>query len=198
MVELGKIQKPEAGMEYTRSKVLVLALLFEGLALAAAFLLAEVFSIELFPLTENFLRDMLVGTLGALFLLAFFALAISEKAAKIPIIGSLRKLMITEVRAIFSELRFPDLVLIAMLAGYAEEMLFRGILQVKFGIVVASILFGLMHFVSPAYVVITIIIGLYIGMFFQEFGSLLIPVQLHFIYDLGALTYLRYFVKTEQ
>jgi membrane protease YdiL (CAAX protease family) len=184
-------------MVYSRSKILIIAFLIEGMALAAALLSAHFFSIKLFPLTENFMRDIIAGTLGALLLLVLFIWSMSQRAATIPLIGSLRKLMVTEVKAIFSELMFPDLVLIAILAGCAEEMLFRGILQVKFGIVVASILFGFMHFVSPAYVVITIIMGLYIGMFFLKFSSLLVPIHLHFMYDLGALIYLKYFVKAE-
>ena len=91
-----------------------------------------------------------------------------------------------------------DLVLISLLAGIAEEILFRGVVQARFGIATASILFGLVHCVSPAYIFITTIMGFYIGMFFLFSGSLLVPVQLHFIYDLAALAYLKYYIGRPQ
>jgi membrane protease YdiL (CAAX protease family) len=88
-----------------------------------------------------------------------------------------------------------DLAIISLLAGIGEEILFRGVLQARFGIVIASIVFGLMHSVSAAYVIVTIIMGLYIGIIFEFGESLLIPMQLHFIYDFAALVYLKYIIK---
>ena len=111
--------------------------------------------------------------------------------------GSLRKTIINDIRVIFSKTKLLDLCLISILAGFAEELLFRGVIQVKLGIVGASIIFGLLHFITPAYCVIATIMGFYLGFLFQYYESLLIPVQLHFIYDLGALVYLRYFVKPQ-
>jgi membrane protease YdiL (CAAX protease family) len=170
----------------------------EGAALAAALLLAELFGFDFFPLTENILRDVLISIPGAFFPLCVFICSLSVRAENIPFIRSLRKTMITEVRVIFSSLRFIDIFIISLAAGFAEEMLFRGIFQIKFGIVMASILFGLVHFITPAYVIVTIMMGFYIGIFFYLFESLLIPILLHFMYDLGALTYLRYYVKGEK
>jgi membrane protease YdiL (CAAX protease family) len=138
-----------------------------------------------------------LGTFGALFPLALFLFLLSEKAEKIPFMGSLRKTIINDISVIFSKTKLLDLCLISILAGFAEELLFRGVIQVKLGIVGASIIFGLLHFISPAYCVIATIMGFYLGFLFQYYESLLIPIQLHFIYDLGALVYLRYFVKTK-
>jgi membrane protease YdiL (CAAX protease family) len=39
--------------------------------------------------------------------------------------------------------------------------------------------------------------GFYLGVVFQQSGGLLAPVIIHFLYDLAALIYLRYYVKTE-
>ena len=110
--------------------------------------------------------------------------------------GSLRKIIITDIKNLFSNTNLLDICLISILAGFAEELLFRGVIQVKLGIVGASIIFGLLHFITPAYCVIAIIMGFYLGFLFQYYESLLIPIQLHFIYDLGALVYLRYYVRT--
>ncbi len=184
-------------MEFPRDKLLSLAFVFEGIAVIAALLLASYFEIHLFPLTMNPLRDILNGTLGAVPPLALFLFTVSKRGKNIPLLGSLRKTVFTELKPIFSDARFLDLVIISLLAGFAEELLFRGIIQVRFGIIPASILFGLVHFISPAYAIITMIMGFYIGIFFHVYGTLLIPIQLHFIYDLGALVYLKNFVVAE-
>jgi membrane protease YdiL (CAAX protease family) len=170
----------------------------EGGALVAALLLAQLFGIDFPPLTENMLRDIFISIPGAFLPLCVFIFSLSERAENIPFIRSLRKTMITEVKSIFSNLRFIDIFIISMIAGFAEEMLFRGTLQVKLGIVMASILFGLVHCITAAYVVVAMLMGFYIGLFYLFFGSLLVPILLHFMYDLGALTYLRYYVKREE
>ena len=131
--------------------------------------------------------------MGALIPLILFYLLLSEKVNSLPLLGSLRRTIIHDIKAIFSETKLLDLCFISVCAGLGEELLFRGAIQVKFGIVVASVIFGLLHFITPAYCIIATIMGFYLGFLFQYYDSLLIPIQLHFIYDLGALLYLRYF-----
>jgi membrane protease YdiL (CAAX protease family) len=184
-------------MSYTRSRLLILTFTVEGIALLSAFLLAQFFDIRIFQLTEEPFRDISIGTIGALPILAVFVLSLTKKAKNIPVLGSLRKTLITEIRVIFLHMRFNDIFVISILAGIAEEILFRGVIQVKFGIIIASILFGVMHMVTPAYLIITIFMGFYLGILFQLYGSILVPIQLHFIYDFGALVYLKYFVKDD-
>ncbi len=165
--------------------------------LILALFLAKFCEIELFPLTNNLFRDVLLGTFGTAFPLAIFVFLLSKKAEGIPLIGSLRKVVIHDIKVIFTNASLLDIILISIFAGVAEELLFRGIIQVELGIFGASIIFGLLHFITPAYCVIATIMGLYLGFLCHYYQSLLIPIQLHFIYDLGALVYLRYFVKTE-
>jgi hypothetical protein len=86
-----------------------------------------------------------------------------------------------------------DIAVISWLAGFAEELLFRGVLQAKFGIAIASIVFGLVHCVTPAYIVVATAIGLFIGLVYHASGSLLLVIQLHAVYDFAALVYLKYF-----
>ncbi|MGR3175521.1 MAG: lysostaphin resistance A-like protein [Candidatus Scalindua sp.] len=182
---------------YPRYKLLILTCLVEGIVLMVALIIAKYCGVNLLPLTQNVFRDIVIGTFGALFPLALFMLLLSEKAEGLPSLGSLRSVIINDIRAIFSEAKFTDLCLIAVCAGLAEELLFRGVIQVKLGIVGASIIFGLLHFITPAYFVIATIMGFYLGILYQYYDSLLIPIQLHFIYDLGALVYLKYFVKSQ-
>jgi membrane protease YdiL (CAAX protease family) len=180
-----------------RSKLLGLALLVEGMAFIIAVVLARIWDIPLFPLTEHLLRDILIGTAGAAIPFALFVFSLSEKGKAIPIIRSLRKTITGDIRTLFASTTFIDICLISIVAGLAEELLFRGVIQAKWGILAASILFGLLHSVTPAYILFAIAIGFYIGLLYHIFQSLLIPIQLHCIYDFGALIYLRYRVKEQ-
>ena len=180
-----------------RSKLLGLALLVEGMAFIIALVLARIWSIPLFPLTEHLLRDCLIGTAGASLPFVLFCFSLSEKAKAVPIIRSLRKTITDDIRTLFASTTFIDICLISIMAGLAEELLFRGVIQAKWGILAASILFGLLHSVTPVYILLATVIGFYIGLLYHVFQSLLIPIQLHCIYDFGALIYLRYRVKEQ-
>jgi uncharacterized protein len=173
-----------------------MTLLTEGIVLVLALFLAKFFKISLFPLTENLLRDILLGTVAASFPLVLFMFSLSKQSEKIPFMGSLRKIILTDIKNLFSNASLLDICMISILAGFAEELLFRGVIQVKLGIIGASVIFGLLHFVTPAYCIIATIMGFYLGFLFHYSESLLMPIQLHFVYDLGALVYLRYYAKT--
>lgn len=179
----------------SRFKLLLLTFLIEGIAMIAALIMAGFYDIEMFPLTGNILRDVITGTSGALFPLVLFIYLLSEKAHNIPLIRSLRSTIIHDIKTIFSETKLVDLFFISLCAGVSEELLFRGVIQVKLGIVGASIIFGLLHCITPAYCVMATIMGFYMGGLFLYYDSLLVPVQVHFVYDLGALIYIRYFIK---
>jgi membrane protease YdiL (CAAX protease family) len=180
-----------------RSKILVLALLVEGTAFFIALVLARIWGIALSPLTEHLLRDFLIGTAAAVIPFALFVFSLSEKGRAVPIIRSVRKTITGDIRALFASSTVVDIFLISLLAALAEELLFRGVIQAKCGIIAASILFGLLHSVTPAYILLATLIGFYIGLLYNCFQSLLIPIQLHCIYDFGALIYLRYRVKEQ-
>jgi membrane protease YdiL (CAAX protease family) len=179
----------------SRQKLLIMAFLSEGLALLIAFILGLLFDIDLFQLPDNALHDIVTGTMAALIPFLLFILLLSSRAETFPLLRSLKRTMLTQVRPLFANARLIDLVVISLIAGIAEEMLFRGIVQVKFGIITASVVFGLAHSVTPAYVLIATLMGLYIGYVFSAAGNLLVPIQLHFIYDLLALVYLKYSIK---
>jgi uncharacterized protein len=88
-----------------------------------------------------------------------------------------------------------ELALLAALAGLAEEILFRGVLQVGLtrllpesgALLVAGAAFGLAHFITPAYAVLAGLAGLYLGGLFLLQGSLTAPIVAHVVYDLVAL-----------
>ena len=80
-------------------------------------------------------------------------------------------------------------------AGVGEEVLFRGFLQGALGqwlgtgpgLVLASVVFGAAHPVTPAYVLIASVIGVYLGGLWLVSGNLLVPMLAHGLYDFVAL-----------
>lgn len=91
---------------------------------------------------------------------------------------------------------WTDLFMLAAIAGLAEEILFRGLMQPWFesewgyypGLIGSNIVFGLVHAVTPLYAVLASLVGIYLGYFF-DFGeqrNLLIPIIIHGFYDFLA------------
>jgi uncharacterized protein len=92
-----------------------------------------------------------------------------------------------------------DLFGISLLAGFGEEMLFRGVVQVVltqwlhspvWGLALASILFGLLHAVTFTYAVVACLMGVYLGCSWLFTKNLLVPIVTHTLYDFVLLWYL--------
>lgn len=95
-----------------------------------------------------------------------------------------------------------EFLLIAISAGIGEELLFRGFFQgfvaywtdslvgPWFALVVASILFGMAHAITPTYAVLAGVIGLYLGVAWMLTDNLWVPIVAHALYDFVALVYL--------
>lgn len=88
-------------------------------------------------------------------------------------------------------------ILASLLAGFGEELLFRGVLQAWLtepvgawsALVAAAVLFGLVHAVSRAYFVVATVMGLYLGVLYLVSGSLLLVCLVHALYDWFAIEY---------
>jgi uncharacterized protein len=101
----------------------------------------------------------------------------------------------------FRQCRMIELLIIALLAGLGEEMLFRGILQawvtdkvggpygIGVGLGLSAAIFGLLHSVTPTYALLAGGIGLYLGALWLVTGNLLVPITAHALYDFLALLY---------
>ena len=80
-------------------------------------------------------------------------------------------------------LSIPDAILLAFASGLAEEMLFRGALQPRIGLVLASLIFGAIHFVPRRafypWTVFAIVVGFFFGALFEWTGNLIAPVLAH-------------------
>jgi len=97
-----------------------------------------------------------------------------------------------------------QIALIAALAGLGEELFFRGLMQlgissvfnVWLAILLTSLLFGLVHAITPTYFVLAFIISLYLGFLFEHTGNLLVPIAVHALYDFFVFLFIRFTPRT--
>jgi membrane protease YdiL (CAAX protease family) len=174
---------------------MALALLFEGGMVVLWLVLAELLGIvaaEQGAATVQALATGVAATLPLLPLLWW----ISKSS-----LGPLRAMMreVDEVLVpLLSRLTVADYALIALLAGIGEEGVFRGILQeglswsvpLPLAVAGASTVFGLLHFITPAYALFAGAMGAYLGLLYVVSGNLLVPITVHALYDFIALLYL--------
>ena len=82
-------------------------------------------------------------------------------------------------------LSVSNAVLLALVSGFAEEVFFRGALQPRVGWLLASLLFGCVHFVPRReflpWTGFAIGAGLLFGALFVWTGNLLAPVTAHVV-----------------
>ncbi len=112
-----------------------------------------------------------------------------------PSIARLRAHVERDIVPLFDGCSPAHFALIAILAGLGEEALFRGVIQsgaagilgTTGAIVVAGILFGLCHPITPLYASLAALIGIYLGALYAATGELLAPVLTHALYDFIAL-----------
>jgi membrane protease YdiL (CAAX protease family) len=101
----------------------------------------------------------------------------------------------TLLQTLFSRAWPGAVLIVSVLAGVGEELLFRGVIQdglagllpAWIALVLASILFGLAHAVTLAYFVIATVIGLYLGALYWMTDNLFVPVVTHAVYDWIAI-----------
>jgi len=121
-----------------------------------------------------------------------------RKAAWKPL-QELTQFVDVKLTPMFRELNPAKLALLSLAAGWGEELLFRGLIQAEIaqvvnpltGILAASLVFSLLHFITPAYLVIAFLISAYFGWLYWYFESLWIPILSHATYDFLVLTYLQ-------
>ena len=74
----------------------------------------------------------------------------------------------------------PDALLLAVASGLGEELFFRGALQPRVGLILATVLFGAVHFVPRRELLpwtgFAMVAGLVLGVLFEWTGSVVAPV----------------------
>jgi uncharacterized protein len=84
-----------------------------------------------------------------------------------------------------------SLVLVSIFSGVGEETFFRGVVQQEFGLVIASLVFGLIH-IGPdrRYLVWTawaVVAGFLFGVLYEVTGGLLAPILAHSAHNAATL-----------
>ena len=103
---------------------------------------------------------------------------------------------------------WADLFVLAAIAGISEEILFRGVIQpwmenlwgVVAGILVSSIIFGLVHAVTALYFVMATAVSIYLGLYlgYDSTRNLLTPIIIHSLYDFFAFVVILHSYRLEQ
>lgn len=138
------------------------------------------------------------AALGALASLPLLALMLAMMRWPVGPARALKQLVVEGIIPLFRHATLAELALVSLLAGVGEELLFRGLLQQWlegllgrwWALGLASLVFGLCHWVSNAYAALAAVIGAYLGWLFVATGGLLAPVVTHALYDFVALVYL--------
>jgi hypothetical protein len=114
---------------------------------------------------------------------------------------ALTKLMEEKVYPIFQGATMPEILFIAAMSGFCEEFFFRGILFPEAGIVVSSLVFGLLHTSSPKTWFTglwTALIGAFFALTYALTGNLFVPMAAHALNNFAAVCYVRYFHFREE
>jgi membrane protease YdiL (CAAX protease family) len=109
--------------------------------------------------------------------------------------GALRHVCRVVVRPLFEHVSVTQIVVVSVLAGTAEELLFRGVVQPLAGLPAASAIFGAVHVGGRGFIgygIWAACIGAVFGWLMVAAGGLLAPIVAHAVYDALALAYVRY------
>jgi membrane protease YdiL (CAAX protease family) len=189
-----------------RSDFLNLAGLCEGGLVVIAF--AVGWFVHVNPVQQLYFDwwSVLVGVLATLPMLILFAVLYWTD---LPPFRRIRELLSEMLSPLLAQCRWFDIVLLAFMAGLCEELLFRGTLQIwasahwglPSAIVVVSIVFGLVHFVTPTYFILATAVAAYLSgtMFLVDRPNLLIPITTHALYDyVGFLILIAEYRKSQR
>lgn len=87
---------------------------------------------------------------------------------------------------IFSRLSVQHIFFLSFLISFSEELMFRGIIQTHFGLILSSLLFALIHvrYLSKP-VLFTSVVGIsfLLGILYEVTGNVLVTMSAHFFID---------------
>lgn len=182
--------------ELLRTRPLVGALAFQAAVVVLALGLVWLFGLEPWQHME-WSWQALLWSLAATAPLAAMLVALPFHAVHWRWARDITHLIEGFLLPLFHRAPAGSVVLVAILAGVGEELLFRGVIQDGLAgpmgpvpaLIIASVLFGLAHAVSTAYFIIASLMGLYLGWIYLHTGNLLIPIIVHALYDWIAIRY---------
>ncbi len=173
-----------------------IALVVEGILLGAALGLGTLLGT---PVLAGLRLDLAAA--GLILLSAAASYGMTEWGVRTswrPIVA-LRVQVVERVAFLFEGSSTPGLVVVSAAAGIGEEAFFRGFLQTLVGeclgwiagLLLVSMAFGLVHWISPTYALLAGLIGLALGALYLVSGNLLVPVVAHAVHDVIGFAALR-------
>ena len=165
-------------------RFVLFAAFFYGLLTASAALWAALRGFDLRLAGDSLASSLTLGTVTAVVTVALGLLAYRLLRALRQIAGELAPHLVDGADG-------GSLILVSVFSGVGEETFFRGAVQQEFGIVVASLLFGLMH-VGPdrRYLLWTlwaVLAGFLFGGLYNLTGGLLAPILAHAAHNAATL-----------
>ena len=130
---------------------------------------------------------------GILLGVAFYFIGFAASCTRWTRTRSMSELLAT-LNQLFQNFTWPQIIMVSLLAGIGEEWLIRAVLQgflvdsfgPVIGIIAASLIFGLLHFMTKTYVLLTFLLGSLFGIAFYLSNSLLLVMIAHAVYDIFA------------
>ncbi|MCR4315258.1 MAG: CPBP family intramembrane metalloprotease [Planctomycetes bacterium] len=95
-------------------------------------------------------------------------------------------------RTTFGNIGWTEVLAYALLSGFFEEVFFRGAVQNAFGLVAASIIFGLAHYAGRdliAWTISTVVMGFILGWIYIASKTIAAPIVLHFTVNAMNIRY---------
>ena len=165
-------------------RFVLFAALFYGLLTASAALWAALRGFDLRLAGDSLASSLTLGTVTAVVTVALGLLAYRLLPALRQIAGELAPRLVDGADR-------GSLILVSVFSAVGEETFFRGAVQQDFGIVVASLLFGLVH-VGPdrRYLLWTfwaVLAGFLFGALYVVTGGLLAPILAHSAHNAATL-----------
>ncbi len=171
-------------------RIVVTALIFYGALAAAGLAWALVRDIDPLGRVESWGKAGISLAVG----LGFAAVTILVSELLRAFCGWARR-MEREFAAIIGCLSASQIVLLALLSGVSEEVVFRGVLQAEIGLWPSTFAFALLHFpwnrsMAP-WPLFALVVGMCFGYMVFFFGGLVGPVAGHFTINAANLLLIR-------
>ena len=166
---------------------------FEGSLILVAIVLGWVTDINPFENIVFSEMAILYGIMGTAPLFIFF-LALYQ--VQTDAFQQIKRTLLETLAPNMHRYHWTDLFILGAIAGITEEILFRGVVMpwmeatwgMNGGLIASSILFGLVHAVTPLYALLATLVGIYLGLSMDYGGerNLLTPIIIHGFYDFLA------------
>jgi membrane protease YdiL (CAAX protease family) len=166
---------------------------FEGSLILVAIVLGWIADIDPFANIIFSETAVFYGIIGTIPLFIFF---VALYQIQIDAFQQVKRTLLETLAPSMHRYHWTDLFVLGAIAGITEEILFRGVIQpwmesswgMTSGLIASSIIFGLVHAVTPLYALLATLVGIYLGLAMDYGGerNLLTPIIIHGLYDFLA------------